>query len=50
MAEQTGLTESTQVRRELMSDEIVICKQRPRYTLEELVEGMSPDNAHAELG
>ena len=34
---------------ELAGEEIVIRKQCPRYTLEELVEGMSPDNAHAEL-
>jgi len=49
MAEEAGLTERTQVRCELVGDEIVIRKQRPRYTLAELVEGMSPDNAHAEL-
>ena len=49
MAEQAGLAEGTQVSCELAGEEIVIRKQRPHYTLEELVEGMSPDNAHAEL-
>ena len=38
VAEQAGLAEETQVSCELAGEEIVIRKQRPRYTLEELFE------------
>ena len=47
MAVQTGLSEGTQVDIEAQADgSFVVRKAKPRYTLEELLAGMTPDKAH----
>jgi antitoxin MazE len=50
VAAQAGLTEGTKVDVEARDDgSIVIRKAQRRYTLEELVAGMTPDKAHPSL-
>ena len=50
VALQTGLAEGAQVDVEARDDgSIVVRKTKRRYTLEELVAGMTPDKAHAAL-
>jgi antitoxin MazE len=47
VAAQTGLTEGAQVDVEARDDgSIIVRKAKPRYTLEELVAGMTPDKEH----
>jgi len=47
VAAQTGLTEGVQVDVEARDDgSIVVRKTKPRYTLEELIAGMTPDKEH----
>lgn len=47
VAAQTGLTEGSQVDVEAREDgSIVIRKAKPRYTLEKLIAGMTPDKEH----
>ncbi len=50
VAEQAGLTEGTKVDIEAREDgSVIIRKAKKRYTLEELVAGMTPDKAHPPL-
>jgi antitoxin MazE len=50
VAAQAGLTEGTRVDVEARDDgSVVIRKARKRYTLEELIAGMTPDKAHPPL-
>ncbi|MBS0274049.1 MAG: AbrB/MazE/SpoVT family DNA-binding domain-containing protein [Proteobacteria bacterium] len=50
VAAQTGLTEGSAVDIEARDDgSIIIRKAKRRYTLEELVAGMTPDKAHPSL-
>ena len=50
VAAQTGLTDGAQVDVEARDDgSIVIRKAKPRYTLEELIAGMTPDKEHPAL-
>ncbi len=50
VAEQAGLTEGTKVDIEAREDgSVVIRKAVKRYTLEELIAGMTPDKAHPSL-
>jgi len=47
VAAQTGLTEGAQVDVEACDDgSIVVRKAKPRYSLEELIAGMTPDKEH----
>jgi len=50
VAAQTGLTEGAQVDVEARDDgSIVITKAKRRYTLEDLIAGMTPDKEHPSL-
>ncbi|MEJ1967580.1 MAG: AbrB/MazE/SpoVT family DNA-binding domain-containing protein [Rhizomicrobium sp.] len=50
VAEQAGLREGTRVDVEAREDgSVVIRKAHRRYTLEELIAGMTPDKAHPPL-
>ncbi|MBV9549566.1 MAG: AbrB/MazE/SpoVT family DNA-binding domain-containing protein [Alphaproteobacteria bacterium] len=50
MARRLGLSAGTAVEIEARDDgALVVTKARRRYTLEELVAGMTPDNAHPAL-
>jgi antitoxin MazE len=50
IAEQTQITEGTSISFRVEGNSIVITPQKRRkYTLDELLEGMTPDNFHPEL-
>ncbi len=50
LTEQLDLKEGSQVDLELVADAIVIRPtRRKKYTLEELLEGMTPNQAHSEI-
>jgi antitoxin MazE len=47
-AEQLSLSENTQVELVITETEIVIRPARPRYTLEEMLDQITPENIHNE--
>jgi antitoxin MazE len=47
-AEQLSLSENTQVELVITETEIVIRPARPRYTLEEMLDQITPENIHGE--
>ena len=50
IAKQVHLEEGTNVRLTVVDDSLVIQPERKKkYTLDELLEGMTPDNFHAEV-
>ncbi len=50
IAEKCGLMENTSVDITLRDDEIVVRPKRKRYTLSELLVGITPENIHEEVG
>ncbi len=50
IAEKCGLMENTPVDISLRDDEIVVRPRRKKYTLSELLSGITPDNMHEEVG
>jgi antitoxin MazE len=51
LAKEVGLREGDRVSLEVTEDhEIVVRSGRPKYTLEELVNGITPKNRHRETG
>jgi antitoxin MazE len=50
LAEQVNLKEGTDITFSVSGNSIVITpQQRKKYTLDELLEGMTPDNFHSEI-
>ncbi|WP_445630033.1 AbrB/MazE/SpoVT family DNA-binding domain-containing protein [Nostoc sp. DSM 114167] len=50
LAEQVNVKEGTDVTFSISGNSIVITpQQRKKYTLDELLEGMTPDNLHSEI-
>ncbi|MHC5728321.1 MAG: AbrB/MazE/SpoVT family DNA-binding domain-containing protein [Nostoc sp.] len=50
VAEQVHVTEGTDITFSVSGDSIVITpRKRKKYTLDELLEGMTPDNFHSEF-
>lgn len=47
-AELLHLSENTQVRLTVANDRLII-ERTPQYTLEELIEGITPENRHDEI-
>ena len=49
LAQQVGFTEGVSISISVEGDKIVLAPTRPKYKLEELLEGMTPEMQHDEL-
>lgn len=49
IAKQVHLEEGTGITFTVVEDSLVIRPKRNKYTLDELLEGMTPDNIHSEI-